>query len=70
VRAQHRTFGVGDHFCVGSHLARLELNVLFKQIIPRLAKPKLESKPKKVRSYLIDAIKEMNISFDPEVADR
>ena len=68
VRQQHRSFGVGDHFCLGSHLARLELNVMFKELIPRLQNPKIVSEPRKMRSYLIDAIKEMHITFDPEIA--
>ena len=38
---QHRAFGVGQHFCLGTHLARLEMQVMFEEIIPRLRNPKL-----------------------------
>ncbi|ROS01921.1 cholest-4-en-3-one 26-monooxygenase [Sinobacterium caligoides] len=61
---QHRSFGIGQHFCIGSHLARLELRVMFEAIIPRLRNPRLKSKPKFVRSYFVNAMKEMQISFD------
>ena len=63
---QHRTFGMGEHFCLGSHLARKELTVMFEEIVPRLRNPKLAGKPKKLVSSFIPGIKEMNITFDVE----
>ena len=68
VRQGHRAFGIGEHFCIGSHLARLELNVLFRQILARLRNPRMTAPPVKIRSFFIDAIKAMPITFDPEVA--
>jgi cytochrome P450 len=64
---QHRAFGIGQHFCLGSHLARLELRVMFEEIIPRLRNPKMLEEPAYTRSSLISGIKRMPISFDPEV---
>jgi len=66
---QLRSFGIGQHFCIGTHLARLELRIMFEEIIPRLRHPRLKDEPKFVRSFFVNAIKEMNITFDPEVAD-
>ena len=63
---QLRSFGIGQHFCIGTHLARLELNVMFDEIIPRLRNPKFKDRPKFVRSFFVNAMKEMNITFDPE----
>ncbi len=63
---EHRAFGIGQHFCLGSHLARMELNIMFEEIIPRLRNPKFAGKPKYMRSYFVNAIKEMKITFDPE----
>ena len=65
---QHRAFGVGQHFCLGSHLARLELNIMFQEILPRLRNPRFAEKPKFVRSYFVNAMKELNIVFDKEGA--
>ena len=45
LKNQHRTFGVGQHFCIGSHLARKELCVMFEEIIPRLRNPRLVRSP-------------------------
>jgi cytochrome P450 len=32
----HLGFGVGEHFCLGSHLARMDLRVFFRQFVERL----------------------------------
>ncbi|MDX1734665.1 MAG: cytochrome P450 [Halioglobus sp.] len=66
---QLRSFGIGQHFCIGTHLARLELNIMFEEIIPRLRNPKFKDDPKFVRSFFVNAMKEMNITFDAEKAD-
>jgi cytochrome P450 len=66
---QLRSFGIGQHFCIGSHLARLELNIMFEEIIPRLRNPRLRGEPKFVRSFFVNAMKEMHIAFDPEKTD-
>ncbi len=63
---QHRSFGIGQHFCIGSHLARMELLIMMQEIIPRLRNPKFVEPPKFVRSFFVNAVKEMQISFDAE----
>jgi cytochrome P450 len=63
---QLRSFGIGQHFCIGSHLARLELNIMFEELIPRLRNPRFKNKPKFVRSFFVNAMKELQITFDPE----
>ena len=64
---QHRAFGIGQHFCLGTHLARLELRVMFEEIIPRMRHPKLVMPVEYTRSNLVNGIKRMYITFDPEV---
>lgn len=65
---QLRSFGIGQHFCIGTHLARLELKIMFEEIIPRLRNPRFNGEPKFVRSFFVNAMKELNITFDPEPA--
>ncbi len=64
---EHRAFGVGQHFCLGTHLARLEMRVMFEEIIPRIRNPKLVGDVAYTRSNLVNGIKRMYITFDPEV---
>ncbi|MEZ5569230.1 MAG: cytochrome P450 [Halioglobus sp.] len=64
---EHRAFGIGQHFCLGTHLARLEVKVMFEEIIPRLRNPKLAEEIRYTRSNLVNGIKSMRITFDPEV---
>ena len=59
-------FGVGTHFCIGAHLARLELQVIFEELLPRLRNPKFAEPVRYVRDYFVNGIKEMQITFDPE----
>lgn len=66
VRNKHRAFGIGEHFCLGSHLARLELQVIFEEIVPRLRNPRLVQPINWLRSNFINGIKEMHIEFDAE----
>lgn len=63
---QHRSFGIGQHFCLGTHLARLEMRVMFEEIIPRLRNPKFVGEVAYTRSNLVNGIKRMHITFDPE----
>jgi cytochrome P450 len=42
----HIAFGVGPHRCLGSHLARIELNILYEEMLKRLPEFRLDaSKP-------------------------
>ena len=67
VRNSHRAFGIGEHFCLGSHLARLELRVIFEEILKRIRNPQFEGEINWLRSNFINGIKTMRITFD--VAD-
>lgn len=64
VRNNHRAFGVGEHFCMGSHLARLELKVIFEEILRRVRNPRLRGEINFLRSNFIHGIKAMPIEFD------
>ena len=62
---EHLTFGIGEHFCLGANLARLELNLIFEELVTRLRNPRLVAEPRRLRSNFINGVKEMRIAFDP-----
>ena len=64
VKNNHRAFGIGEHFCMGSHLARLELKVIFAEILKRIRNPRLKGEVNWLRSSFIHGIKKMPIEFD------
>ena len=64
VRNNHRAFGIGEHFCLGSHLARLELKVIFQEILKYIRNPALNGDINYLRSNFIHGIKKMPIKFD------
>ncbi len=63
VREQLRAFGVGEHFCLGSHLARLELKLTLEQIVRHMRNPQLDGEISWLRSHFINGIKHMPITF-------
>jgi cytochrome P450 len=42
---QHLAFGYGQHFCIGAGLARMEICVLFEELVKRFSKVTLEGTP-------------------------
>jgi cholest-4-en-3-one 26-monooxygenase len=63
---EHLAFGIGEHYCLGANLARLELTVIFQEMLKRLKNPRLAAPPRRLRSNFINGVKEMRIEFTPE----
>lgn len=61
---EHRAFGVGQHFCIGSHLARLELRIMFEEIVARMRNLQFDGEVQYVRDHFVNGIKSMPIRFD------
>ena len=64
IRNNHRAFGIGEHFCLGSHLARLELRAIFEEILRRIHSPEFDGEIHWLRSNFINGIKRMPIRFE------
>lgn len=60
--------GGGPHFCLGRHLAKLEIECLFRSLIAKVARVELVSPPRRLRSNFINGIKEMTVRFHPVAA--
>jgi len=59
----HLGFGHGPHFCLGRHLAALELRVLMQAIAERMPGMTLGGEVSRLRSYAINGIKQMPVRF-------
>ncbi len=54
------TFGPGGpHFCTGAHLARLEIEIVFEELLRRVAGFELAGKPERLQSNFFNGIKRM-----------
>ena len=61
----HLAFGIGEHFCLGANLARMELNKIFTGLLDRLPDLELAAEPRRLRSNFINGVKEMRVQFTP-----
>jgi cholest-4-en-3-one 26-monooxygenase len=57
--------GGGPHFCLGSHLAKLEIRVMFEELLARLPDLELNGPVQRLRSNFINGIKHMPVRFTP-----
>jgi methyl-branched lipid omega-hydroxylase len=60
--------GPGPHFCLGAHLARRELSVLFRQLLTRLPDIEVVGEPVPLQALgvpLVGGIKHLRVRFTP-----
>lgn len=63
----HVGFGIGNHFCLGANLARMEIRVVLEEVLKRI--PDLEytdGPPKTHPSTLVRSFTHMPVRFTPE----
>lgn len=56
-------FGHGVHLCLGMHLARLEIRVLFEELLPRLKTIELTGDPKWTRANFVSGLKSLPVRY-------
>ncbi len=57
--------GSGVHFCLGAHLARLELKILFETLAARIDRVEPTGPVARLRSNFISGIKTMPVRIHP-----
>jgi cytochrome P450 len=60
---EHIAFGIGVHFCLGAHLARLELRTFFRELLPRLDSIELAGEPEYTASTFVGGPKRVPIRY-------
>ena len=59
---RHLAFGLGGpHFCLGAHLARLEVKIWLEEMIPYLDRIELDGAPERLRSNFFNGIKRLPV---------
>ncbi len=64
---RHVAFGFGSHFCLGAHLARLEIRVLFEELLKRIPEWELvdPTEPRIMPATFARAYDRIRIRFEP-----
>ncbi|MBJ7340462.1 cytochrome P450 [Mycolicibacterium sp.] len=60
---KHVSFGYGVHFCLGAALARMEMNSLFTELVPRLDSIELAGVPELSATTFVGGLKHLPIRY-------
>lgn len=60
---RHLAFGAGAHQCLGLHLARMEMKILFETLLDRIESIELAGEPKRAVSTFVGGLKTLPIRF-------
>ena len=60
---KHVAFGYGAHVCLGQHLARMEMRLLWEELLPRLQSVELSGKPSRTQANFVSGPKSVPIRF-------
>jgi cytochrome P450 len=60
---RHLAFGAGAHQCLGLHLARLEMRLLFEALLDRIDSIELAGEPKRAKSTFVGGLKTLPLRF-------
>ncbi|WP_435199625.1 cytochrome P450 [Qipengyuania sp. 902] len=60
---RHLAFGAGAHQCLGLHLARLEMRILFETLLDRIDSIELAGEPARSKSTFVGGLKTLPLRF-------
>ncbi len=60
---KHVSFGYGVHYCLGAALARMEMNSLFTELVPRLDSIELAGEPELSATTFVGGLKHLPIRY-------
>ncbi|MEX0342536.1 MAG: cytochrome P450 [Erythrobacter sp.] len=60
---RHLAFGAGAHQCLGLHLARLEMRILFEVLLDRIESVELAGEPARSKSTFVGGLKTLPLRF-------
>jgi cytochrome P450 len=60
---RHLAFGAGAHQCLGLHMARLEMRILFNELLDRIETIELAGEPKRAKSSFVGGLKTLPLRY-------
>jgi cytochrome P450 len=60
---KHVAFGYGAHVCLGQHLGRMEMRILWEELLPRLESVELDGAPRNMVANFVCGPKSVPIRF-------
>src|SRR4029079_15199844 len=61
----HLAFGFGEHFCMGAHLARVEIEVIYRHLLERVESLEVAGDVERLASITNGSIKRLPIRITP-----
>jgi cytochrome P450 len=59
----HLAFGIGEHFCLGAHLARKSMHALFRELVARVESIEQTGPEERTASNLVPGLKRLPIRY-------
>jgi cytochrome P450 len=59
----HLGFGIGEHFCLGSHLARASQRGLLRELVSRIDSLELAGEPERIHSSFVVGLKKLPLRY-------
>jgi len=60
---KHLAFGYGAHLCLGQHLAKMEMRILWEELLPRLESVEINGEPAMSQAFFVNGPKRLPIRF-------
>lgn len=60
---EHVGFGFGSHMCIGLHIAKMEMNILWEELLPKIKSIELAGDPKPVKANFVASFKSLPVRF-------
>ena len=61
---RHLAFGYGAHLCLGQYLAKMEMRILFEELLPRLKSVALDGEVKMTQATFVHGPQKLPIRFE------
>jgi cytochrome P450 len=59
----HLAFGIGEHFCIGSHLARASQRAMLHELVGRIDSLELAGEPEQIESSFVVGLKKLPLRY-------